>query len=90
MPGAQRTRSLVRKVESTRVSHHRFAEHSGIPCTNGLTAYSELSPAIGLVVAVLDVTGKRHRQVDASVETSGPHGFAVCGWRFVRHESIRT
>jgi hypothetical protein len=32
MPGARRTRSLACKVESTRVSHHRFAEHSGIPC----------------------------------------------------------
>jgi hypothetical protein len=42
-----------------------------------LTAYSALSPAIGLVVAVPDVTHKRHRQVDASVEASGPHGFAV-------------
>lgn len=33
MPGALHTRGLVCSKKSTRVSHHRYAEHSGIPCT---------------------------------------------------------
>ena len=36
------------KVKSTRVSHHRFAEHSGIPCAMVLTGCFVLSPVIGL------------------------------------------
>jgi hypothetical protein len=42
MPGARCTRGLVRKIESTRVSHHRFAGTPGIPCAIVLTAYSAL------------------------------------------------
>jgi hypothetical protein len=42
-----------------------------------LTAYSALSLVIGLFVTIPDVTCKRHRRVDTSVEMSGPHGFAV-------------
>ncbi len=34
-PGARRTRSLVRKVKSTRVSHHRFADTPGLSLRNG-------------------------------------------------------
>jgi len=37
------------KNKSTRVSHHRFTGTTGIPCANGFTAYSALSPVIGLV-----------------------------------------
>jgi hypothetical protein len=55
-----------------------------------LTAYSALSPAIGLVVTVTSAMRRHSRRLDVSVETSGPRGFAVRGWRFVRHETIRT
>jgi hypothetical protein len=55
-----------------------------------LTAYSVLSPAIGLFVTVVGAMRKHRRKLDASVETSGPHGFAVCGWRFVRRGMNRT
>ena len=48
MPGAHRTRSLVRKVKSTRVSHHRYAETSGIPCAMALTVSFGLSSVTGL------------------------------------------
>jgi hypothetical protein len=37
------------KIKSTRASHHRFTGFTGIPCASGFTAYSELSPVIGLV-----------------------------------------
>jgi hypothetical protein len=40
MPDASRTRSLVCNVESTRVSHRRHAERSGIPCTMVFSAYN--------------------------------------------------
>jgi hypothetical protein len=49
MPVRERTRSLVRKTKSTRVSHHRYAETSGIPCAMVLAAYGALSPVSGLV-----------------------------------------
>jgi hypothetical protein len=46
------------------------------PARMVLTAYSKLSPAIGLFVTVPAQCGALSR-VDASVEASGPHGFAV-------------
>jgi len=75
MPGAQCTRSLACKVESTRVSHHRSTEITRHSLRNGFTAYFVLSPVIGLFC-------HRHRrsclhQLDAGVEASGPHDFAV-------------
>ena len=53
MPGARCTRSLVRKVESTRVSHHRFTGTPGLPCAMVLTVSFVLSPVIGLFVTVI-------------------------------------
>ncbi len=47
MPGAGRTRSLVRK-KNTRVSHHRYAETSGIPRATVLTVSFALSLVTGL------------------------------------------
>jgi hypothetical protein len=48
MPGARRTRGLVCKIENTRVSHHRYAETSGIPRAMVLTASFALSLVTGL------------------------------------------
>src|SRR5579863_5997921 len=77
MPGASaHPQPCVRKMESTQASHHRFAEtvrHSPRDC---FTAYSTLSPAIGLFVTV-PAQCEALSRVDASVEASGPHGFAV-------------
>ena len=47
MPGAQCTRSLACKVESTRVSHHRSTEITRHSLRNGFTAYFVLSPVNG-------------------------------------------
>jgi hypothetical protein len=47
-PGARCTRSRVRSVDSTRVSHHRFTGTPGISCAMVLTAYFALSPVTGL------------------------------------------
>jgi hypothetical protein len=77
MPGVWLARSLVRKVESTRVSHHRSAETIRHSLRDGFTTYSALSPAIGLFVTVPAVMRQHHRPVHASVETSRPRGFVV-------------
>jgi hypothetical protein len=48
MPGARRTRGLVCKMKNTRVSHHRYAETSGIPCAMVLTVSFVLFSVTGL------------------------------------------
>jgi hypothetical protein len=75
MPGARRARSRVRKVESTRVSHHGHAGNTRHSPRNGFNGCFALSPVTGLSC---------HRrqwsylhQLDASVGASGPHDFAV-------------
>jgi hypothetical protein len=62
-------------VVSTRVSQvtPEIARHSP---RNGFTAYVVLSPAIGLFVTVTLEKLASH-ELDASVEASGPHDFAV-------------
>jgi len=48
-----RTRSLAcEMLESTRASHHRFTEQSGVSCAMVLTAYSALSPVNGSFATV--------------------------------------
>jgi hypothetical protein len=42
-----------------------------------LTVSFVLSPAIGFLVTVASAMRKHCRQLDASVEASGPHDFAV-------------
>jgi hypothetical protein len=42
-----------------------------------LTAYFALSPVIGLFCHRRQRDAKHHRQLDAGVEASGPHDFAV-------------
>jgi hypothetical protein len=71
-----RTRSLACKmIESTRASHHRFTEQSGVSCAMVLTAYSALSPVNGVFChRRLQVTTCK---LDPSVAGTGPHDFAV-------------
>ncbi len=47
-PGARCTRGLACRVESTRVSHHRFTGTPGLPCAMVLTVSSALSSVTGL------------------------------------------
>ncbi len=99
MPGVRRTRSLVRKAESTRVSHHRFADTPAFPARwlydlfralSGDRAF--LSPSSS---AMRSIVAKLH----ASVEASRPRGFVVrwtsafvwcatCGHRIPRPTSV--
>src|SRR5580704_7401758 len=69
-------RSRVQNVhKNTHTSIQVQRRHSGIPCAMVLTAYSALSPAIR--PWVVTVIGGSYRQLDASLEASGPHTFAV-------------
>jgi hypothetical protein len=78
MPGAKRTRSLACKIENTRVSHHGSAEFTRHSRTRMvLTVSFVLSPVIGSFVTIPAVMRQHHRPVDASVEASRPHDFAV-------------
>jgi hypothetical protein len=76
MPGARCTRSRAWSVVNTRVSHHGrtgITRHSRTRMV--LTVSFALSPVIGLVCHrhLADTSAK----LDAGVEASGPHDFAV-------------
>ena len=78
MPGARRTHSLACEMEKT---HELVTTGSpevlSIPCAMVLTAYNGLSPVIGLSCHRRRRDAKHRRQLDTSVEMSGPHDFAV-------------
>ena len=74
MPGAQCTRSLACKIKKhTSVVTTGSPELPGTPARDGFTAYFVISPVIGLSCH----RRLRCRKLDASVEASGPHDFAV-------------
>jgi hypothetical protein len=75
MPGARCTRSLACSKKHASVVTTSTPKHPAFPHAMVLTVYFALSPVIGL-------SCHRHRrscfrQLDASVEASGPHDFAV-------------
>ena len=70
-----RPQSRVRKIESTRGSHHRFTGITRHSPRDGFTAYNVISPVIGLYCHRR--LRNYFRKLDASVEASGPHDFAV-------------
>jgi hypothetical protein len=63
-------------VESTRVSHHGRTGTPGIPARNGFNSLFRALPGdrAFLSPSLVDVV---FRQLDAGVEASGPHDFAV-------------
>src|SRR2546421_7160113 len=67
--------SRVQKVKSTRGSHHRFTGADRLPRAMVLTVSFVISPVIGLCCHRRQ--RNYFRQLDASVEASGPHDFAV-------------
>ncbi len=77
MPGARCTRSLVRKVlVAHECSHHRYSRiHPAFPHAMVLTVSFVLSPVIGL--SCHRRWRSCLRKLDAGVEASGPHDFAV-------------
>ena len=76
MPGARCTRSLACKNKKAHeVVTTGSPEQPGIPRAMVLTVSFVISPVIGLVC---HRRRRNHfRQLDASVEASGPHDFAV-------------
>jgi hypothetical protein len=98
MPGARRTRSLVCKVESTRVSHHGHTGSPGIPARNGFNGFLRALPGDRAFLSpspanfcVSGPTGPTSlfANLNASVEASGPHDFAVRRKRFRQRRSQR-
>jgi hypothetical protein len=76
MPDARCTRGLVCNVhKKVRTRAYRAAEAIRHSLRNGFTAYSALSPVIGL--SCHRRRRATSRQLGASVEASGPHDFAV-------------
>src|SRR6059058_3900991 len=76
MPGARRARSLACKIKKhTSIVTTVTPDSPGIPRAMVLTVSFVLSPVIGLVCH----RRKRSclRSLDAGVEASGPHDFAV-------------
>src|SRR5579863_2130007 len=78
-PGVQpHPRPRVRNEKAHEQSHHRFQPGSpGVSCAMVLTAYSALSLVSRACCHHRRRDAEHHRQLDASVGASGPHGFAV-------------
>jgi hypothetical protein len=83
MPGARCTRSRACSVGSTRVSHHGCTGEPGIPARDGVNGLFRALPGDR---ALLSPSPRAVfcAKLDASVEASGPHDFAV---RITRHSS---
>src|ERR1700720_3414001 len=85
MPGAHCTRSLACSKKTRELVTTRTPEHPAFPHAMVLTAYFVLSPVIGLFChRRLRIEGCQRpvgptclRELDAGVEASGPHDFAV-------------
>ena len=65
------------KVESIRVSHHRFTGLIRPSLRNGFNGFLRALPGDRLFVTVPGVKRQLHCRVDASIGASGPHDFAV-------------
>lgn len=86
MPDARRTRSLVRKLKSTRVSHHRHAETFRHSLHDGFNGFLRTLLGDRALLPPSPVQcGTHYHELDASVGASGPHDFAVRG----QHRSSR-
>jgi hypothetical protein len=75
MPGAGAPAAARVVVVNTRVSHHGHTGTPGIPRAMVLTVSFVLSPVIGLCCHRRSASNPA--KLDASVEASGPHDFAV-------------
>ena len=75
MPGARCTRSRACSVGSTRVSHHGCTGEPGIPARDGVNGFLRALPGDRALLS--PSSADRSANLNASVEASGPHDFAV-------------
>ena len=68
--------ALCAKVESTQVSHHRFAETIRHSLRDGFNGFLRALPGDRLDATVIPEK-LASQELDASIEASGPHDFAV-------------
>ena len=76
MPGARAPAAARGVVGSTRVSHHGYAETPGIPARNGFNGLFRALPGDRAFLSP-SPRGCDSARLDAGVEASGPHDFAV-------------
>ena len=74
MPGVRCARSLACSVKNTRVSHHG---HTGITRHSPRNGFNGFLRALPGDRACLSPSSAVSRRLDAGVEASGPHDFAV-------------
>ena len=72
--------AAARGVVNTRVSHHGYTGSPGIPARNGFNGFLRALPGDRALLS--PSLANRIRKLDASVEASGPHDFAVRRKRF--------
>ena len=77
MPGASAPAAARVSVESTRVSHHGYAETPGIPARNGFNGFLRDLPGDRAFLSPSSRKKLASQELDAGVEASGPHDFAV-------------
>jgi hypothetical protein len=88
MPGARCTRGLACKMHKRkRTRAYRFSGGNPTFPAQWFTAYTVLSPVIGFLATV---ACERFCKLDAGVEASGPHVFAVRVGALVRSTSAST
>ena len=76
MPGARCARSRAWWVVNTRVSHRRPPGSPGIPARNGFNGLLRALPGDRAFLSPSSC-GVASTKLDAGVEASGPHDFAV-------------
>jgi hypothetical protein len=88
MPGANAPAASRAKVESTRVSHHRFIGQRRHSLRNGFNGLLRALPGDRAFLSPFPgAIAKQSSPVDTSVEMSGPRGFAVrCA--IARHATV--
>jgi hypothetical protein len=77
MPGARCARSRAWCVVSTRVSHHGRAEITRHSPHNGFNGFLRALPGDRAFLPPSPRNAKHCRDLNISVEMSGPHDFAV-------------
>jgi hypothetical protein len=77
MPGADAPAASRASEKSTRVSHHRYSHHSGIPRANGFNGFLRVLPGDRAYCLRHPWEALASQEFDISVGISGPRDFAV-------------
>ena len=84
MPDAQGTRSRACRIDSTRVSHHRYAGSEPAFPARWFYGFLRALPGDRALLPPSPLRSLLLKDLNASVGASGPHDFAVRAASFVR------